>query len=122
MDNELRLGYQAAMVSLHSPTYGRLWLSVVPHPGNTASCTQVEAMVVAAEAKTSLRPLRRTDLLRDRLQDLIAERQGGEEQVQTVEAALTTAQGQAAETGQQIDPQRTLVAQLEAEYGEKQRL
>ena len=64
MDDAIRLGYQAAMVSMHSPTYGRLWLSVVPHPGNTATCTQVEAMVLAAEAKTDLCPLRRTDLLR----------------------------------------------------------
>jgi hypothetical protein len=40
MDDAIRLGYQAAMVSVHSPTYGRLWLSVVPHPGNTASCTE----------------------------------------------------------------------------------
>ncbi len=71
MDDALRLGYQAAMVSMHSPTYGRLWLSVVPHPGNTASCTQVEAMVRAAEAKTGLRPLRRTDLLRSRLQRMV---------------------------------------------------
>jgi hypothetical protein len=27
MDNEIRLGYQAALVSLESPTYRRLWLS-----------------------------------------------------------------------------------------------
>jgi hypothetical protein len=121
MDNELRLGYQAAMVSVHSATYGRLWLSVVPHPGNTASCTQVEAMVLAAEAKTGLRPLRRMDLLQNRFQAVMAERQGREEQVQAVEAALSTAQTQEAETGQQIDPQRALLAQLEAEYGEKQR-
>ena len=66
MGNALRLGYQAAMVSLHSPTDGRFWLSVVFHPGNTTSCTQAEAMVLAAEAKTGLRPLRRTDLLRSR--------------------------------------------------------
>lgn len=121
MDNAIRLGYQAAMVSLHSPTYGRLWLSVVPHPGNMASCTQAEAMVLAAEAKTGLRPLRRTDLLRSRLQGVIVERQGREEQVQVIEAALTTAQAQEAETRQQIDPQCALVAQFEAEHGEKQR-
>ena len=32
MDDEIRLGYQAALVSMVSPTYGRLWLSVAHHP------------------------------------------------------------------------------------------
>src|SRR3990170_3535656 len=32
MGDGLQLGYQAAMVSLHSPTYGRFWLSVAQHP------------------------------------------------------------------------------------------
>jgi hypothetical protein len=121
MGNALRLGYQAAMVSLHSSTYGRFWLSVVSHPGNTASCTQAEAMVLAAEAKTGLRPLRRTDLLRSRLHRVVVERQGHEAQVQALEASLATARAQEAETPQQIDLQRALVAQLEAQYREKQR-
>jgi hypothetical protein len=121
MDDAIRLGYQAAMVSVHSPTYGRLWLSVAPHPGNTASCTQVEAMVLAAEAKTGLRPLRRTDLLRGRVQCISQERQGREAQVQSIETELTTVQAQEAETRQQMDQQRALVSKLEAEYREKQR-
>jgi len=121
MDNAIRLGYQAAMVSMHSPTYGRLWLSVVPHPGNTASCTQVEAMVLAAEAKTGLRPLRRTELLRGRLHCVSRECQSREEQVQALESELPAVQAQEAQTRQQIDEQRALVAELEAEYREKQR-
>ena len=121
MDDAIRLGYQAAMVSVHSPTYGRLWLSVVPHPGNTASCTQAEAMVLATEAQTGLRPLRRTYLLRGRLQCVSRERQGREEQVQAIESELTVVQAQEAETRQQIDQQRALVSELEAEYREKQR-
>lgn len=68
MDAEIRLGYQAALVSLQSPTYGRLWLSIAHHPGDTVSCTQAEALVLAAEARTGLRPRRRTELLRDRFQ------------------------------------------------------
>src|SRR3990170_6992476 len=67
MDDEIRLGYQAGVVSLESPTYGRLWLSVAHHPGDTVSCTQAEALVLAAEAHTGLRPWRRTDLLRGRI-------------------------------------------------------
>jgi hypothetical protein len=122
MDDAIRLGYQAAMVSVHSPTYGRLWLSVVPHPGNTASRTEAEAMVLAAEAKTGLRPLRRTDLLRGRLQCTSRERKSREVQVQTIESELTAVQAQEAETRQQVDQQRVLVCELEAEYREKQRL
>jgi hypothetical protein len=121
LGSALRLGYQAAMVSLHSPTYGRLWLSVVSHPGNTASCTQAEAMVLAAEAKTGLRPWRRTDLLRNRLQGVVVDRQGREDQVQATEAALMITQSKAAETPVQIELQRALVAQLEVQYQQKQR-
>jgi hypothetical protein len=35
MSDEIRLGYQAGLVSLGSPTYGRLWLSVEHHAGDT---------------------------------------------------------------------------------------
>jgi hypothetical protein len=122
MDDAIRLGYQAAMVSVHSPTYGRLWLSVVPHPGNTASRTEAEAMVLAAEAKTGLRPLRRTDLLRGRLQCTSRERKAREVQAQAIESELTAVQAQEAETRLQVDQQRVLVCEFEAEYREKQRL
>ena len=67
MDDAVRLGYQAALVSLHSPSYGRLWLSVTPHPGDTVACHQAEALVRAAEARTGVRPWRRTDLLLERI-------------------------------------------------------
>src|SRR5712691_2844754 len=67
MDDEIRLGYQAGVVSLQSPSYGRLWLSVAHHPGDTVSCTQAEALVLAAEARLHLRPRRRTDLLQQRM-------------------------------------------------------
>lgn len=73
MDDAVCLGYQAALLSLHSPTYGRLWLSVTPHPGDTVSCSQADALVRAAEARTGARPLRRTDLLAERIRDQQAE-------------------------------------------------
>ena len=50
MDDQMRLGYQAALVSLKSPTYGRLWLSVSQHPGDTVSCTKAEPMIRRSEA------------------------------------------------------------------------
>jgi len=43
MSDEIRLGYQAGVVSLQSPTYGRLWLSVEHHAGDTVSCTALIA-------------------------------------------------------------------------------
>lgn len=121
MDDAIQFGYQAAMVSIHSPTYGRLWLSVMPHPGNTTSCTQAEAMVLAAEAQTGLRPLRRVELLRGRLQGMSRERQAREGQAQVITAQLTAVQAQASETRQQIEQQHVLIRELEAEYQAKQR-
>jgi hypothetical protein len=68
MSDAIQLGYQAALVSMHSPTYGRLWLSVEQHPGDTVSSTEAEALVQAAEARTGARPWRRTDLLREHIE------------------------------------------------------
>jgi hypothetical protein len=68
MDDEVRLGYQAAVVSFGSPTYRRLWLSVKPHPGHLLSCQLLAELVQAAEAHSRVRPTRRTDLLGQRLQ------------------------------------------------------
>ncbi len=48
----LRLGYQAALVSMHSPSYGCFWLSVEQHPGDTVSCTQAEAIVCSIASGT----------------------------------------------------------------------
>lgn len=70
MKGDIRLGYQAALVSLVSPTYGRLWLSVAHHAGDTVSCTQAEAMVLAAEQRLGMRPRRRTELLQTRIQQV----------------------------------------------------
>ncbi|KKK72203.1 hypothetical protein LCGC14_2906240, partial [marine sediment metagenome] len=67
MGDTVCLGYQAALVSLHSPTYGRLWLANQLHPGDTVSTTQAQALVMAAEARTGQWPRRRTELVVDRL-------------------------------------------------------
>jgi len=121
MGDGLQLGYQAAMVSLHSPTYGRSWLSVTPHPGDTVSCTQAEAMIRAAEAKTGLRPWRRTDLLRERIGSLEDECQKCHAKAQQSQEALEQAQARLTETQQQYDEQQALLLQLEAHYRERQR-
>ena len=67
MGDTVSLGYQAALVSLHSPTYGRLWLADQLHPGDTVSVTQVQALMLAAEESTGYRPRRRTELVAARL-------------------------------------------------------
>ena len=121
MSDAVQLGYQAAMVSMHSPTYGRQWLSAVPHPGSTVACTQAEAMVCAAEAETGVRPWRRTDLLGQRLTQAEAERQRWESKATQAEQALTQAQTALQETLQQLQDWQDKVAQYEIEYKERQR-
>ena len=121
MGDGLHLGYQAAMLSLHSPTYGRLWLSVTSHPGDTVSGTQTEALLRAAEAKTGLRPLRRTDLLQARIGSLEGECQKSQEKAQESEATLEQARAQLAETRQQYPEQQATLLRLEAEYPAHQR-
>jgi len=95
MDDEVRLGYQAALVSLQSPTDGRLWLSVKQHPGDTVAVGQVQTMVQAAEATTGVRPRRRTELLAQRI---AAQRA----LLQTVREQQTHAQDRLAQARQQL--------------------
>ena len=121
MGDELRLGYQASMVSMHSPTYGRFWLSVEQHPGDTVSCTQAEAMVQAAEAKTGLRPWRRTDLLDQRLRALERQHQECQAQVLICQAALEKGQAHLTEAQQAWPEAHQVFLQCEAEYQERKR-
>jgi hypothetical protein len=121
MSDTVRLGYQAAMVSFHSPTYGRQWLSTVPHPGNTVACTEAEAMICAAETKTGVRPRRRTDLLAQRVAQAKAERQQWKAKVSQAEQALTQAQTALQETEQRLQDWQDEVAQYEVQYKERQR-
>ena len=101
MGDAVQLGYQAALVSMHSPTYGRLWLSVEQHPGDTVSSSQAEALVRAAEARTGARPWRRTDLLAERIAQHKAV-------LQEAEAKQTRAQTQ-------LEQARRRLAQVEKE-------
>lgn len=82
MGDTIALGYQAALVSLHSPTYGRLWLANELHPGDTVSMTRTQALVIAAEKRTGRRPRRRTDLLAKRLAVAQAAREAAGEAVE----------------------------------------
>lgn len=121
MSDAIRLGYKAALVSLHSPTYGRLWLSSVQHPGDVVSCSQAEALVAAAEAKTGLRPRRRTEWLRERLAALETRQQGLAAQAQKTQRTLATAEAHWEETSQEVERWRAEVARLERIYARRQR-
>jgi len=121
MSDEVGLGFQAAVVTLRSPTYGRLILSGEHHPGDVVSATQAEALVRAAEARTGVRPQRRPDLLVER----ITQQQQTLLQWETKLHHSQTAVGRATERFAQVEQQRsewqTKVAAWETEYHARQR-
>ena len=116
MDDDIRLGYQAALVSLVSPTYGRLWLSVAHHPGDTVSCTQAEALVLAAEARLGLRPHRRTPLLRQRLDAFEQHVARTAARLEKQQQAVHQAKERLAEAEQQVQAAKPQVEALEQDY------
>ena len=121
MDDEIRLGYQAGVVSLISPTYGRMWLSATHHPGDTVSSTQAEALVLEAERRIGQRPKRRTELLRKRIEDLEPHLQQIQERLDAQQKAIRLAQERLDETRQQIQDQQIRVADLEKHYQVRRR-
>ena len=121
MGDAVRLGYQAALVSLHSPTYGRLWLSVQQHPGDTVSVSQAEALVQAAEECTGARPWRRTDLLGERIVAHEGLLRKAEDQQAQAQARLEEAQQRLAQVREACRQWAEEVADLEAEYRSRNR-
>jgi hypothetical protein len=121
MDDEIRLGYQAAVVSLESPTYGRLWLSIAHHPGDTVSCTQAEALVLAAEARTGLRPRRRTELLSQRMKAFEQRMETTQQRRLAQQEAVRLAHNRLAEARQQAQERQVTLVNLEEEYRLRQR-
>ncbi len=121
MSDEVGLGFQAAVVTLRSPTYGRLILSGEHHPGDVVSATQAEALVRAAEARTGVRPQRRPDLLTER----IAQQRHTLLQLETKhhksQTAVTAATERFAHVEQQRTEWRAKVAAWETEYDARQR-
>jgi hypothetical protein len=64
------LGYDAALVTLTCPTYGRLFLSGFHYPRNPVALPRLQKMVRAAEERLGLHPRRRTELVEQRLKKL----------------------------------------------------
>ncbi len=91
MSDEIRLGYQAGVVSLESPTYGRLWVSVAHHAGDTVSSGQARNLVLAAEKRTGQRPLRRTELLEKRIEAFVKSREATEKRLEIQKVRLASA-------------------------------
>jgi len=118
MADEIRLGYQAGVVSLQSPTYGRLWLSVEHHAGDTVSCTQAEALVRAAEKRSGQRPRRRTELLQKRIEALVKSRAPAEKRWATQQAKLAEVQRAKEEVATQLreETKPKCIAVLERRY------
>jgi hypothetical protein len=116
MGDGVALGYQVALVSLHSPTYGRLWLTNQLHPGDTVSATQTQALVQAAECRTGLRPRRRTDLVAMRL--AVAQRayKAADEQYQTSYDELRMLQDKDRDAVIELRAWQHQVCELKAEY------
>jgi hypothetical protein len=121
MDDEIRLGYQAALVSLQSPTYGRLWFSIAHHPGDTVSCTQAEALVLAAEARNGLRPRRRTELLRSRTQAFEQQIAQIGQRLETQKRLVQRARDRLAETELQKQDRQRQLDELASQYQARNR-
>ncbi len=121
MDDDIRLGYQAGVVSLQSPTYGRLRLSVAHQPGDTVSCTQAAALVLAPEARLRQQPRRRTDLLRQRIAafEQVVTQTG--ERLEKQKQAVKQAKAQLVAAEQQVQAYQTQVDELEKDYQTRQR-
>ena len=121
MGDAVGFGYQAAMGSLHSPTYGRLWLSSRLHPGDVLSCTQDEAIVRAAEAKTGLQPLRRTELLKQRIEQVRTEMQRLQQKVDEGQAKMEALQAELASLPEEIAKEQAWLAILEERAAQPER-
>jgi hypothetical protein len=98
-----------------------LWLSVAHHPGDTVSCTQAEALVRAAEARTGLRPRRRTELLRQRLQAFREQVTEVKQRLQAQQKAVEEAQAKLTESQEHESIRQKELHDLEQEYQARQR-
>jgi len=121
MDDEIRLGYQAGVVSLESPTYGRIWLSVAHHSGDTISCTQAEALVLEAERRTGQRPRRRVEKLRERMVQFELHLKQVQTRLETQQTVLLQTQEEWDRTDQETQECHNQLDELVQYYQSRQR-
>ena len=122
MNDRLQLGYQAAIVSLSSSTYGRIGLSARQHSGKTVSATQAEELALEAERRLGRRPRRRRDLLAQRIEQMLPEGQKLSGKIGEAQQGWAEAQAAQEEVADQLGQAEQELSALEAEYAEKQRL
>lgn len=121
MAGKLQLGYQAAVVTMSSPTYGRLGLSAERHSGKTVSMTQAEGLALEAERRLGRRPLRRTDLLLIRIEQRETERQKRQAKVAEAEASLRAAEEKLAQVADTLITIQGELQQCETNYAAQER-
>jgi len=100
-DDRVGLGYDAALVALTSPRYGRLFLAGFHYPRNPIALPRLQEMVFAAEARLGRRPRRRPELIKKRLKP-------AREKIEQRQSWLQA----------QLERQRSLLDQLNALPGE----
>lgn len=122
MDNEIRLGYQAGVVSLVSESHGRLWLSGTHHSGDTVSSTQAETLISEAEIRLGLRPWRRTDLLEKRIADYGPIQESIQQRLQTQQNGRQTAMERYQQAQTAFDEHLRELESAEQSYRERQRV
>jgi len=122
MNDRIGLGFQAALVSMKSPQYGRLGLSVALHPGNTVSSTQAANLVEAAEKRIGRYPLRRTDLLQTRLAATQKQCEHCLKRVDLAQQALDRANAAVIVVQQEVTEAQSRFDQLQSDYTQQQRL
>jgi hypothetical protein len=121
MDDRIRLGYQAAIVSMKSPTYGRLGLSAEQHSGNVVANTQAEALVLAAERRLKACPRRRTELLEARIETLLVVQSQLDEKVTCSRESLAHKQTKLQQVVEQLAGAENIFQQLQGEYNRQER-
>ena len=121
MNDQIRLGYQAAIVSMKSPTFGRIGLSARQHAGSVVSCTQAEALVIEAERRAGCRPLRRTDLLEKRIANMSPQGVKLAEDVAQAQKRLEEKRSALTVVQQQVQDARVRLQELETDYHHRQR-
>lgn len=121
MNEQLRLGYQAAIVTMRSPTYGRIGLSASQHSGKTLSLSQAEALALEAERRLGRRPWRRTDLLEKRIGQMLPEGVKLAQQVAQAQQKLAQTEAEWAVVVEQLKQVQQAFEQQQLWYAYRQR-
>lgn len=116
MDDEVRLGYQAALLSLAGEAASRLWLVGQHLPGQAKPGECLRDLVQAAEAKLGVRPRRRVELLATQETRLAEQAGAAQAQAEQARRQATEAQAQADRRRAELAAAQAQLAELEQRY------